>query len=212
MNESNYYVILFKNNKKKKVIKSFITKNKALEFYKKEIKKSNECEYKKEFENGIPCTFKIGLASSIEKPSEQIYYTDELGRTRIIDGKISDNLYLIDISEYSLPEKFYDYQKKSKISISDFLKNYIKKDVFYMISKLNNKMILQNDENINLFSFKTNEECERFLNTLLNLNITRNFMIILDSSSAQKKYLYEILENYGFSKQYLYRSSTTHPK
>ena len=100
--------------KKRKVIKSFITKNKALEFYKKEIKKSNECEYKKEFENGSPCTFKIGLASSVEKPTEQIFYTDELGRTRIIDGKISDNLYIIDISEYSLPEKFYDYQKKNK--------------------------------------------------------------------------------------------------
>ena len=103
-------------------------------------------------------------------------------------------------------------KKKTKIPISDFLNNYIKKDVFYMISKLNNKMILQNDENINLFSFKTNDECERFLNTLSNLNITKNFMIILDSSSAQKKYLYEILENCGFSKQYLYRSSTTHPK
>jgi hypothetical protein len=40
----------------------------------------------------------------------------------------------------------------------------------------------------------------------------KNFMIVFDVSSAQKKYLYEILYNMGFKKDMLYRKSTTHPK
>lgn len=81
-----------------------------------------------------------------------------------------------------------------------------------MISKINNKIVVQNDLDINLFSCKTDEESERFLTNLQSVSEFKNFMVVFDVSSAQKKYLYGILSEMGFDKKMLYRKSTTHPK
>jgi hypothetical protein len=84
-----------------------------------------------------------------------------------------------------------------------------------MLSKLNNKIVLQNDDSFNLFTFKNNEDSERFINTLSELFIKEKRMdciFVKDISTAQRKYLYEILITKGFPKKYLFRLSTTHPK
>lgn len=212
MDKFNFSVVLFKNNKKKKILKSFITEKKALEYYDKQLKKSNECRYNKKFESGKECVYKLGLISSLVKPDGEIYYSDELGRTIIVNPKISDGVYLLKMSNYNKPETFYDCQLKDKISFDKFKKTYISDKNFYMISKLNNKLIIQNDDNINLFSFKNEYECERFCSFLQSELDFKNFMIVFDTSSAQKKYLYDMLINKGFDKQYLYRKTTTHPR
>jgi hypothetical protein len=81
-----------------------------------------------------------------------------------------------------------------------------------MLSKLNNKLIVQKNENIQLFSFKNENDVGRFVDSLTNSMDKINFIYVSDVSSAQKKYLYKLLEESGFDKQMLYRKSTTHPK
>jgi hypothetical protein len=81
-----------------------------------------------------------------------------------------------------------------------------------MLSKLNNKLIVQKNENIQLFSFKNENDVGRFVDSLTNSMDKINFIYVSDISSAQKKYLYKLLEEIGFDKQMLYRKSTTHPK
>jgi len=207
----NYFVILFKNNKKKKILKSFITENKAKEFYNKKLSESSKVLFKKEFENGLSCDYKISLVSN--KPnSEQIFYMDELGRNIIINPKISDDKYIVRMDNYYIEEKIFDLNSSSKITTQQFINKYLKKENFFMISKINNKIVVQNDSDINLFSCKTDDESERFLSNLQMVSEVKNFMIVFDVSSAQKKYLYEILSGMGFDKKMLYRKSTTHPK
>lgn len=212
MDKFNFSVVLFKNNKKKKILKSFITEKKAIEYYENQLKKSNECRYNRKYENGKECVYKIGIISSLIKPDGEIYYTDDIGRTIIVNPKISDGIYLLKMSNFNKPETFYDCQTKNKISFEDFKKKYISNKNFYMMSKLNNKLIIQNDEVVNLFSFKNEYECERFCSFIQSELNFKNFMIVLDTSSAQKKYLYELLIEKGFDKQYLYRKTTTHPR
>ena len=207
----NYFVILFKNNKKKKILKSFVTENKAKEFYDKKIKESREVLFKKTFENGSECSYKISLVSRYPN-SDQIFYVDELGRNIIINSKISDDKYIIKMDNFSVEEKIFDLNNSTKISTQEFIKKYLKKQNFYMISKINNKIVVQNDLDINLFSCKTDEESERFLTNLQSVSEFKNFMVVFDVSSAQKKYLYGILSDMGFDKKMLYRKSTTHPK
>ena len=79
-----------------------------------------------------------------------------------------------------------------------------------MLSKINNKLVVQKDEDFKLFSFKNESDVERFIESLM--TITNNFMFVSDVSSPQKKYIYKILQENGFSKQMLYRKFTTHPK
>jgi hypothetical protein len=135
-----------------------------------------------------------------------------LGKNIIINPKIEDGKYIVRMDFYRIEEKIFDLNKNSKITTNQFIKSYLKKDNFYMISKINNKVIVQNDNDVKLFSCKTELESERFLNNLQMVSEVKNFMIVFDVSSAQKKYLYEILYNMGFKKDMLYRKSTTHPK
>jgi hypothetical protein len=84
-----------------------------------------------------------------------------------------------------------------------------------MVSILNNKLIVQEEENFKLFSLKNESDCERFVEVIANefLMLGRSdCLFIKDTSSAQRKYLFNLLEKNGFDKKILYRKSTTHPR
>ena len=61
MNQQKFKVVVFKNNKKKKVVKSFVTKQRALSYYNDLLNKNSLVKFNKEFENGKRCSYMIGL-------------------------------------------------------------------------------------------------------------------------------------------------------
>ena len=65
MSEPNFTVILFKNNKKRKILKSFVREHKSLEYYNKKLKESSEILFHKEYENGKVCDYKISITSKL---------------------------------------------------------------------------------------------------------------------------------------------------
>jgi hypothetical protein len=211
MSETNFNVILFKNNRKRKILKSFVREQKAIEFYKKKLKESSEIIFSVEYESGKPCTYKLALVSK-NCENEKIYYEDSLGRNISVDPKISDNLYIKQLNMFNKEEKLYDVQENKKITFNSFLKKYLNKDKTYMISKLNNKVVVQEDENYLLFSLKNEDDCSRFLNLVESKAENKNFIIVRDYSSPQRKYLYDILIEKGFDIDFLYRTKTTHPR
>ena len=205
-----YQIVLFKNNKKRKKIKQFIRKNIAINFYEKLIKESQSIEFDKKYENGSDCNFDLAIISN-EYSDEKIFYVDEFGRNKIIDPKIDESNYIVKISSYKLEEELFDVSKDTKITFSEF-KSLLKKDGVYMVSQLKNKFILQHDEDFSLFSLKNQSECDRFLDVLYMSDVNKKLIIVKDSSSPQRKYLYNLLEEKGFSKKFLYTSYTTYPK
>ena len=97
--------------------------------------------------------------------------------------------------------------------ISIIISQYLKSDGLKMISSLNNKIIVQKDDVINLFSLKNEFESSRFIDclSLHFFKIKRgDCLFIKDTSSAQKKYLYNLLESNGIDKKLLYRKFTTY--
>jgi hypothetical protein len=211
MSEPNFNVILFKNNKKRKILKSFVREQKAIEYYEKKLKESSEIIFDKEYENGSICNYKIALTTKTCEISK-IYYTDSLGRNISINPKISDNLYIKKLEMYKKEEKIYDVQENKKISFNKFVSEYLNKDKTIMISKLNNKVVVQDDDEYFLFSLKTEDDCNRFLNIVESSVEKKNFIIVRDFTSPQRKYLYDLLVDKGFDIDFLYRTSTTHPK
>ena len=118
-------------------------------------------------------------------------------------------------SDFRVEEQIYDIQKRKKILTETFIKNYLKGDGLKMISTLNNKIIVQFDEKCNLFSVKSSGEAGRYIDSLSQhfYNINRkDCMFVKDESTAQKKYLFELLFNLGIDKRILYRQYTTHPR
>ena len=137
---------------------------------------------------------------------------DEIGRNVSINPKISDNLYIKKIDMFNIEEKLYDVQDNKKITFHKFVKKYLDKDKTIMLSKLNNKVVVQEDDNYSLFSLKTEDDCERFLRIVESKVEKKNFIIVRDFTSPQRKYLYDLLVEKGYDIDFLYRTSTTHPK
>jgi predicted Fe-Mo cluster-binding NifX family protein len=209
----NYMVVLFKDKTKKKIIKKFITFKKAKSFYNDLLKKSDEVIFNVEVEAGKECKYEVGIVELSSKQLVPVYMTDEFGRS--IKVKLNeDGMTLFQISPYKKEELIYDIKEGKKITVQDLIKKYMRGDGLKMVSVLNNKVVVQEDEKINLFTLKSEKEASRLVDcmSLHFFKIKRgDCLFIKDYSSTQRKYLYTLLESNGFSKRVLYRKFTSQP-
>lgn len=209
----NYLIVLFKDKVRNKILKKYITFNKAKKYFEESLKKSNDVIFEKKFVNGSESSFEIGLIEKSSKQLVPVYITDEMGRNMKVKLQ-NEGMTLIQISTYKVEETIFDLQTEKKIFTKDLIRKYLSKDGVKMISSLNNKIVIQNDEEISVFSLKNNSESERFLDSLSNFFYTtkrRDCLFVKDSSKPQKKYLYSLLESRGYDKKILYRKFTTFP-
>jgi len=65
----NFYIVLFKDKTKKKIIKKFSNSKKAEDFYNQILKENKDIIFEKLFDNGKPSKYDIGLLSD-EKPNQ----------------------------------------------------------------------------------------------------------------------------------------------
>jgi hypothetical protein len=209
-----YFVVLFKNKVLKKIIKKFSNSKNAKNFFEEKIKNSSSVIFEKKILAGVNTTLEIGLLGPKTTQSDYVYVTDELGRN--VKVKFEDEITeLIKIVIFKEEEKIYDIKKKNKITTPELISTYLKGEGTKMISTLNNKVIIQKDESVNLFSLKSIDECERFidcLSTHFYQQKRKDCLFIKDSSSPQRKYLINLLSDMGFDKKMLYRQFTTYPR
>ena len=211
--EHNYLIVVFKNKTKKKIINKFQTLVKANSCYNKLIKESDNVLFEKSFENGVYSKYEIAIVVKKTGQTESIYIKDEIGRQKKVNLD-DDDYTILKISEYRIPDKILDLSNNKRITCDEFIKKYLPKNSVSMVSSLNNKIVVQNDDNLNLFTLKTTSDAIRFVDFLFGyfLSQKRNeTLFVKDISTAQRKYLYKLLEEKGFSKSYLQRHSTTHP-
>jgi hypothetical protein len=147
----NYLVVLFKNKAKKRIIKKFITIGKAKLFYDKLIKESNEVIFDVEVEAGSECKYEIGIVELSDKQLVPVYMTDEFGRN--VRVKLDESgMTLFQIAPYKKEELIYDIKEGKKITTQELMKKYLKGDGMKMISVLNNKIVVQQEEKFYLFT------------------------------------------------------------
>ena len=79
--EYNFFVVLFKNKTKKKIINKFITFNKAKEFYNSMLKNQENIIFSKHYDDGVKSEYELSLMSKQDNVDETIYTKDLLGRT-----------------------------------------------------------------------------------------------------------------------------------
>jgi hypothetical protein len=149
----NYLVVLFKNKKRKKIINKFVTFSRAKQYYDNLLKESNDVLFNVEVENGVDTRYELGLIEMSTNQLIPIYMTDEYGRSSKVKLE-GDGMTLFKIDYYKKEETIYDISKKKKITSQQLIKTYLKGDGLKMISSLNNKIIVQEDEEI-VFLLKT---------------------------------------------------------
>ena len=75
------------------------------------------------------------------------------------------------------------------------------------IFTLHNKICIQIDEDVSIFSLKDKNESDRLLESLQTYFIDNSrvdAIFVRDISSAQRKWIYKVLEDKGFDKKRLY--------
>ena len=173
---------------------------------------SNDVVFETRYENGKKVEYELALLEKKGNVLFPIYTKDEFGRNIKLEFD-NDEFNIIKISQYNEPEKIKDYQTGHKITSQTFINKYLSKDGLKLVSKLNNKIIVQKDEELYLFILKHSEDAQRFI-----MSLTERFvmlkrgdcMFVMDTSSQQKKYLYQLLSDRGFNKKFLYRKETTY--
>jgi hypothetical protein len=209
----NYLIVLFKNKVKKKIIKKFKTSNRANTFYESLLKESNNVIFDKQYENGFSFKYEIAILEKVSGTFLPVFLKDELGRNIKVDLE-DDNFSIKKINSYHIEEFILDTTLNKKINSLEFIKLYLDQSGFKLVSKLNNKIIVQNDDKFNLFTLKNDYDSSRFIDSISELFIEQkrfDCMFVKDYSNAQRKYLYNLLIENGFSKSYLQRQTTTHP-
>lgn len=212
--KSNYLIVLFKNKKKRKIIKRYVTKKQADEMFEELVISNKKIIFEKLIENATSTNYEIALLTNQSKIQDTIVTTDSLGRNNTVNLENPDYVFL-KIKKYKIEEKIFDWQNQIKISFSELLNNYCKSKELKNIFTLNNKLCIQIDENVSLFSLKDKNESERLLETLQDFfieNSRSDALFVKDVSIAQRKWLYNIMEKKGFDKKRLYRLKTTFSK
>lgn len=208
-----YLIVLFKNKVKKKIIKKFKTNKKAEDYYKSLMNDSDDVLFNKEYDNGSESYYELALLEPKNNNNSSLYIKDKIGRQIKVEIEGGDKT-ITKINPYNIDEFFLDYNTNKKINTSTFIKKYLDPIGLKLVSKLNNKIIVQNDDSFKLFTFKNDDDSSRFIDILSShfINIKRmDCMFVKDYNTMQRKYLYNILVEKGFSKSYLFRHSTTHP-
>lgn len=212
----NYQIILFKNKKKKKIIKGYSLEKYARKKFDSLLENSNKILFEVKYENFEECNYELGLLALNEISDVQnVYRTDELGRYEKVHIEDNNDYKIIKIENFKVEERIFDWQTNHRISFDELIKKYLSKKNMKVVSTLNNKIVIQEDEVFNLFSFKNIEDSERFLMSLESLflnNGRRDCIFVRDYSITQRKWLYDVLEKNGFDKNRLYRQLTTFAK
>lgn len=210
----NYLIVLFKDKVRHKILKKYITFKRAKNYFDTLKRMNDNVIFEKKITNGKESDFEIGLVEKSGNQLVPVYITDEMGRNVKVKLE-NEGLTLIEISIFKVEEELYDVQQEVKIDTNRFINKYLKSDGVKMISTLNNKVIVQNEDEIYLFSTKNTDESSRFLNCLSNYFYKtgrRDCLFVKDVTVAQKKYLYSLLESKGYDKKILYRKFTTFPR
>ena len=203
-----YKIVLFKNGERTKVFFSSNNKKSILKKYTKFIEEKKP-KFITEYISRKKVMFELAIIST-EKSKETLYVKDSLGRTKQIT--LGDSNYnFLKMLPYWKEERIYDHKLKSKIPFNELIEKYLHNKDFKQIFTLNNKVIIQEDDLFNVFSLKTVSDALRLL-TIIELeflNVGRyDCLFVTDTSTVQRKQLYNLLEAAGYSRGFLRKQYT----
>ena len=204
---------MFKNKQKKKIIKSYQTESTARKKF-KSLSDSKNVLFPIRYENAEKVKYEIGILTNQEMYQLPLFQIDDIGRNEEVFVD-SDDYTFIDIKPYEIEEKIFDWQTNSRIDMLSLIKTYCNKRELKNIFTLNNKLVIQVEESFSLFSLKNPEDSHRLLETIekyFRENNRKDAIFVRDTSTTQRKWLYELLESKGFDKGKLYRQNTTYSK
>ena len=215
MKGGRYFIVLFCNKKKVRVLYKCMTKNAVYDRWHEFVTQRRPPFVKLQGgKRKQRLKYELGLIFPNNKWSKPTYIRDELGRNMeaeliSIDTPSMNNKFRIkELIPYWEEELIYDFETKKRIHYYQMMDIILKIEDIAQIFTLNNKLFLQVEDDIRLFGNKNIADADRLLEIVRADLIKRkkgNFIFVRDVSTYQRSRLYEMLEAKGYKRTELFR-------
>lgn len=213
MTGGRYFIVLFCNKKKLRVLHKCQKKNTVYEYW-HELKTQKIPPFIK-LQGGKrkrELVFELGLIFPNNKWSKPTYIRDDLGRNIkaeliFVDSPSTNNKFRIkEMIPYWEEELVYDLESKKRISYYQMIDIILKVEDIAQIFTLNNKIFLQVEDEVRMFGNKNIADTQRLFEIVRDDLIKRgrgNFIFVRDITTHQRIQLYSLLESKGYKKNEL---------
>ena len=212
MKKRKYFIYLFCNKKRKKILYGCMTKNQVYNIW-NEYKTQQKPPFTKHRVGGKKrkeeLIFEIGLIFPMNRwvKSDSFFVRDSLGRN--VEARLDDDKFRIkEILPYWEEELIYDHESKKRIRYYELIEYILTVTEIAQIFTLNNKLFVQVENDIRLFGNKNIEDANRLFEVVRNDIIKRkkgNFIFVKDLTTHQRTLLYNLLESKGYKRTELFR-------
>lgn len=208
MKNGKYFIVLFCNKKRVKIMYRSMKSNTAYEKW-REFKTQKVPRFLKvqNRKRNNDVVYELALIFPKTRWVTKTYVKDSLGRN--VEATFEDeNFRIKEIIPYWKEELIYDFQKKTRVRYHNFFDEIMEIDEISQIFTLNNKLFVQCDDDIRLFGNKNLNDAERLFGILREDLLKKkksNFIFVKDITTAQRKQLYTLLESKGFKRSELFR-------
>lgn len=208
MKNGKYFVVLFCNKKRVKVLYRCMKRTTVYEYW-REFKTEKKPPFIK-LQGGKrkqELIYELVLIFPNNRWATKTFVRDSLGRN--IEAKIEDNKFRIkEIIPYWEEELIYDFQKKKRIRYHELIEQILPIQDISQIFTLNNKLFVQIENDVFMYGNKNIADAERLLEIIKEDLLKRkrgNYIFIKDITTHQRKLLYNMLESKGFKRTELFR-------
>ena len=208
MKKWKYFVILFCNKKKVRVLHKSMTKNTIYDaWHEHKTEKRPPFVKLQGFKRQQKLTYELGLIFPNNRWSKPTYIRDKLGRN--IEALMIDEKFRIkELIPYWEEEKIYDFDSKKRIRYHEMMEIILEVEEIAQIFTLNNKIFLQVEDKVRMFGNKNIRDADRLFEVVkddLRKRGKGNFIFVKDITTHQRSKLYEMLEKMGYKRSELFR-------
>lgn len=211
MKNGKYFIVLFCNKKRVKILHRSMTKNTIYEYWREFRTQKKPRFVKQKGSTGsnrrTELIYELALVFPKTRWSTSTYVKDSMGRN--MEALIEDDKFRIkEIIPYWKEELIYDFQIKKRIRYHEMLSKILPITEIAQIFLLNNKLFVQIENDIKLYGNKNINDSDRLFELVKEDLIRKkkgNFIFVKDITTHQRSLLYNLLESKGFKRNELFR-------
>ncbi len=203
-----YFIYLYCNRKKQKVIHKSAKRSTIMEIW-RELKTQKKPQYVKtnSGKKREPTNYELALIFPNTRWSTKTYIKDEMGRN--LEATIDNEKQRIkELIPYWVEELIYDFDAKKRIRYHEMIEQFISVKDIAQVFTLNNKVFLQVDSDVKMFGNKNLFDSNRLFDIIREDLLKRkktNFIFVKDITTHQRKLLYNLLVEKGYKRSELFR-------
>jgi hypothetical protein len=208
MKKGKYFIVLFCNKKRVKVLYRCMKRTTVYEYW-REFKTQRVPSFLKVqgSKRKQELVYEIALIFPNNRWATATYVKDSLGRN--MEAKIEDDKFRIkEILPYWQEELIYDLQTKKRIRYHEMVDKILPITEITQIFTLNKNLFVQIEDDVKMYGNKNLNDADRLFELLKQDLLKKkktNFMFVKDITTYQRKQLYKLLESKGFNRRELFR-------